>query len=178
VVVPRTQAWGLSRDRRPRARYCPAPPPEPAATTPWKTQCAPSILSTAECSSMECRSIDQSFLLAIELCWSWSPIWATWCMEPGPDPVGLGGLARAEGASASPRSRLPLPQRPRGPRSFMHRSQTMGPFRVKDIAAPEVKFLDRCTINRSEGAWQVRVRRSRMRVRGAKMIRHRRSPAL
>jgi len=52
----------------------------------------------------------------------------------------------------------------------------MGSLRVKDITAPEVKFLDRCEINCSEGVLQVRVRRSRMRVWGAKMIRHRRSP--
>jgi len=55
---------------------------------------------------------------------------------------------------------------------------TMGQLGVKDTAAPEVKFLDRCKINCSEGALQVLVRRSRMRVWGAKMIRHRRSPQL
>lgn len=49
---------------------------------------------------------------------------------------------------------------------------------VKDIAAPEVKFLDRCKINCSEGVLHLPVRRSRMRVWGAKMIRHRRSPPL
>ena len=54
----------------------------------------------------------------------------------------------------------------------------MGLLRVEDIAAPEVKFLDRCGINCSEGALQVCVRRSRMRAWGAKMIRHRRSPEL
>ena len=48
---------------------------------------------------------------------------------------------------------------------------------AKGIAAPEVKFLDRRRTNCSEGVLQVRVRRSRMRVWGAKMIRHRRSPA-
>jgi len=47
---------------------------------------------------------------------------------------------------------------------------------VKDTAAPEVKFLDRCMINCSEGVLHLHVRRSRMRVWGAKMIRHRRSP--
>ena len=60
----------------------------------------------------------------------------------------------------------------------MHRPETMGAIGVKDIATPEVKFLDRCQINCSEGVLQVRVRRSRMRVWGAKMIRHRRSPRL
>ena len=54
----------------------------------------------------------------------------------------------------------------------------MGPLEVKDIATLEVKFLDRCKINGSEGVLQVRVRRSRMRAWGAKMIRHRRSPQL
>jgi len=51
-------------------------------------------------------------------------------------------------------------------------------FRVKDTLAPEVKFLDRHEINSGEGALQGCVRRSRTRVWGAKMIRHRRSPAL
>jgi len=50
----------------------------------------------------------------------------------------------------------------------------MGLLEVKGIAALEVKFLDRCQTNSSEGALQVHVRRSRMRVWGAKMIRHRR----
>ena len=63
------------------------------------------------------------------------------------------------------------------PVTCTHRSQPMEPFGVKDIGAPEVKFLDRCEIHGSEGVLQVRVRRSRMRVRGAKMIRHRRSPS-
>jgi len=54
------------------------------------------------------------------------------------------------------------------------RSSTMGQLGVKDIATPEVKFLDRCKINCSEGVLQVLVRRSRMWVWGAKMIRHRR----
>ena len=60
----------------------------------------------------------------------------------------------------------------------MAQSSMMGHLRVKDTAALEVKFLDRCMINSSEGALQVLVRRSRMRVWGAKMIRHRRSPQL
>jgi len=64
-----------------------------------------------------------------------------------------------------------------GPRTC-HQSETMEVFRVKDIRAPEVKFLDRCGIHRSEGVVQVLVRRSRMRVGGSKMIRHRRSPTL
>ena len=58
------------------------------------------------------------------------------------------------------------------------RPQMMGMLRVKPIATPEVKFLDRCKRSSSEGVLQVHVRRSRMRVWGAKMIRHRRSPRL
>lgn len=49
---------------------------------------------------------------------------------------------------------------------------------VKAIAAPEVKFLDRCRSPSGEGVLQVQVRRSRMRAWGSKMIRHRRSPKL
>ena len=52
-----------------------------------------------------------------------------------------------------------------------------GPLRVEGTVAPEVKFLDRCKTHCGEGVLHVRVRRSRMRVRGTKMIRHRRSPA-
>ena len=57
-----------------------------------------------------------------------------------------------------------------------HQPDMMEEFRVEDTAAPEVKFLDRCKINCSEGVLQELVRRSRMRVWGTKMIRHRRSP--
>ena len=52
----------------------------------------------------------------------------------------------------------------------------MEEFREDDNSAPEVKLLDRCNINCSEGVLQELVRRSRMRVWGTKMIRHRRSP--
>lgn len=58
-----------------------------------------------------------------------------------------------------------------------YRSAMTGLLDVKDISAPEVKFLDRRRINGGEGALQVHVHRSRTRVWGAKMIRHRRSPA-
>jgi hypothetical protein len=57
-------------------------------------------------------------------------------------------------------------------------SASMGLLGVKGIAAPEVKFLDRRKTTGGKGALQVHVRRSRMRVWGAKMIRHRRSPPL
>ena len=57
-----------------------------------------------------------------------------------------------------------------------HQTDMMEEFRVEDTAAPEVKFLDRCKINCSEGVLQELIRRSRMRVWGTKMIRHRRSP--
>ena len=41
-------------------------------------------------------------------------------------------------------------------------SSTMGLLGVKGITTPEVKFLDRCETNCSEGVLQVHVRRSRM----------------
>jgi hypothetical protein len=105
--------------------------------------------------------------VALELCWPWGPLWATWWVFP----------------RVQRRTRSPLRPRAWGvavlpvPVACTHRSQPMGPFGVKDMGAPEVKFLDRCQIHGSEGVLQVHVRRSRMRVRGAKMIRHRRSPA-
>lgn len=92
----------------------------------------------------------------------------------------VGAPAGHRGAALPPPRPLAGRRRRRRPHpsaACTHRSQPMGLFRVKDIAAPEVKFLDRCEIHGSEGVLQVHVRRSRMRVRGAKMIRHRRSPA-
>ena len=132
----------------------------PPLLTPWKTQCAQSILLTAECPSMECRGIDRV--------WHWS------CAGLGAHSGQPGGCSHRPTWTRSP---------PSGgavllvPVTCTHRSQPMGLFGVKDIGAPEVKFLDRCEIHGSEGVLQVHVRRSRMRVRGAKMIRHRRSPA-
>jgi hypothetical protein len=126
--------------------------------SPWKTQCAQSILA-AVCPSMECQSIDLMWLMCC---------------------AGLGAHSGQCGAG-------PLSSRPRPPFGvglwsggswLRYLSATMGLLGVKDITAPEVKFLDRCKINCSEGALQVHVRRSRMRVWGAKMIRHRRSPQL
>jgi len=55
------------------------------------------------------------------------------------------------------------------------RPEAMGPFGVLDIEVPEVKFLDHRGIGRGGGVPLVRVRRSRTRVWGAKMIRYHRS---
>ena len=130
----------------------------PPSLTPWKTQCAQSILLTAECPSMECRGIDRVR--------HWS------CAGLGAHSGQPGGCSHRTtwvGLTLVGHSLVPV--------TCTHRSQPMGLFGVKDIGAPEVKFLDRCEIHGSEGVLQVHVRRSRMRVRGAKMIRHRRSPA-
>lgn len=96
--------------------------------------------------------------VAFELCWPWC------------SPRGIQCCALAVGG---------------GPSGFtpgcpvvQYESTMMGLLRVKGMAALEVKFLDRCWTNCSEGALQVHVRQSRMRVWGAKMIRHRRSPQL
>ena len=74
--------------------------------------------------------------VALELCWSWSPLWAICCcplgVRLGP-PLWCGTCALCGG---------------------MHQSQLMGLLRVKDTATPEVKFLDRCMIHCSEGVWQ------------------------
>jgi hypothetical protein len=130
----------------------------PPSLTPWKTQCAQSNLLTAECPSMECRGIDRVR--------HWS------CAGLGAHSGQPGGCShRTTGTQFTSVAVPPVPV------TCTHRSQTMGLFGVKDIGAPEVKFLDRCEIHCSEGVLQVQVRRSRMRVRGAKMIRHRRSPA-
>lgn len=59
---------------------------------------------------------------------------------------------------------------------WRHLPDMMGSLRVKGTAAPEVKFLDRCKTNSGAGVLQGRVRRSRARAWGSKMIRHRRSP--
>jgi len=134
------------------------------SVTPWKTQCAQSVLLTAGCSSMERQSIDRA--------------WKKRC-------AGLGACSGQCGAWSDRhvpcRGRWFVPASPR--RAYagslsVYQADPMGPFRVKGTAAPEVKFLDRCKTRGSEGVLQGRVRRSRMRVWGAKMIRHRRSPAL
>ena len=62
-----------------------------------------------------------------------------------------------------------------GPR---RRSPARGPLGAQGTATPEVKFSDRRLTHGGAGVLQVRVRRSRMRVWGAKTIRHRRSPPL
>ncbi len=103
--------------------------------------------------------------VALVLCWPWGPLLATWwCVLTGP-------LGHTPLPSGETRAVLLVPV------TCTHRSQVMGQFEVKGIRASEVKFLDRCETNSGEGALQVLVHRSRMRVRGAKMIRHRRSPA-
>jgi len=133
----------------------------PLSLTPWKTQRAQSSLGLwLECPSMECHSID------LARHWSCAGLGArsgqcgAWFLVQPEGPVPLVGSWSLLG----------------GLSKHGHRPETMGSLRVKDITAPEVKFLDRCEINSSEGVLQVRVRRSRMRVWGAKMIRHRRSP--
>ena len=131
----------------------------PPLLSPWKTQCAPSSL-LAECLSMECQSID--------LMWLWS------CAGLGAHPGERGACPLAMQAQVTPCNWVPNCVA----WVFMHRSAMMGLLEVKGIAAPEVKFLDRSKTNCCEGALQVHVHRSRMRVWGAKMIRHRRSPQL
>ena len=120
----------------------------------------------AECLSMGCQSIDQMW--PCESCAGpWSPLqWRTWCVSlctpavvPRGHPLRMSRRGRVGGGKT-------------------HRPETRGPFGVTDTATPEVKFLDRCLINCSEGVLQACVRRSRTRVWGAKMIRHRRSPTL
>ena len=54
--------------------------------------------------------------------------------------------------------------------------ETKGPFGVVRTAARVVKYSDRYKMNRSKGAWRVRVHQSRTRVWESKMIRYRCSP--
>jgi len=148
--------------------------------TPWKTQCASSSRpATAECSSMERQSIDR-----VVAYWS--------CAGLGTRSGECDTRTKDRRESLPAAAMVPTPQTPWGVRaSHVVRRDATGrssvcalngddgttAFRVKDTATPEVKFLDRCEINSSEGVLQACVRRSRMRVRGTKMIRHRRSPA-
>ena len=189
----------------------------PPSLTPWKTQCASSVLfalpasvcsrvgpaparephrseNVAGCSSMECQGIDRTWQCGVVL--ALEPAQGSygarsahhtgvcafaracvWGVLPSPRPVGtqtpsLRPLPLSEREERRKRGR---PQR--GDRS-RRQPAMMGPLRVEGIVAPEVKFLDRRKTSGGEGVLHVRVRRSRMRVRGTKMIRHRRSPAL
>jgi len=137
------------------------------SVTPWKTQCAQSVhygWMLIHGTSKHRPSKEQSVVLVL---------------EPAPGNVvhgydrsvpgrgRPGGFARPGGTPVRARRLLSV-----------YQANPMGPFRVKGTATPEVKFLDRCKTPGSEGVLQGCVRRSRMRVWGAKMIRHRRSPAL
>ena len=96
------------------------------------------------------------------------------CLQPLTTPsgvVGLGNLVpetrgvRQGGPHPSPpaRHRLPI-----GIKGILPR--------VMRIGTTEVIFLDRCGTRGSEGALLDRIRQSRTRVWGSKMIRYRRSP--
>ena len=111
----------------------------PPSLTPWKTQCAQSILLTAECPSMECRGIDRVRH------WSCAGLGA----HSG-QPCGCSHRIIWVGLTLVGHFLVPV--------TCTHRSQPMRLFRLKDIRAPEVKFLDRCEINSSEGVLQVHVR--------------------
>ena len=147
-----------------RARGSQRSPPEPTVSDTLENSVCSKRPPTAGCSSMERQSIDRA--------------WKKRC-------AGLGACSGQCGAWSDRhvpcRGRWFVPASPR--RAYagslsVYQADPMGPFRVKGTAAPEVKFLDRCKTRGSEGVLQGRVRRSRMRVWGAKMIRHRRSPAL
>lgn len=158
--------------------------------TPWKTQCAQSDLPMAECLSMECQSIDRVWP-NLELCWALEPTQGN--VVHGPSSLLLLGFGCSL-LCVSPRAAVTCHSTSLweltgecviGPWGALEDVKWSGASNgddgtdrgAKGIAAPEVKFLDRRRTNCSEGVLQVRVRRSRMRVWGAKMIRHRRSPA-
>ena len=127
------------------ALRCESPPsPPPGSTIPVTLE--NSVCSKrppmAGCPSMECRSIDLMWLC--ELCWPWCSSKGNMVLSPA-----LQGLCTALWSSLAGSG-------------GQYQSSVMGLLRVKDIATPEVKFLDRCKINCGEGVLQVHVRRSRM----------------
>jgi len=146
------------------------------SVTPWKTQCAQSVhtrldvhpgnvKASTEQGTRSCAGLGACF----GQCGAWSkPVAAvSWTC--------LWWACRLRAAATRPLALLFVSQT--GLLS-VYQANLTGPFGVKGTAAPEVKFLDRCKTHGSEGVLQGCVRRSRMRVWGAKMIRHRRSPAL
>jgi len=140
-------------------------PPEPTVVEIVENSvCSRRPVTMAECPSMKSPSNDRA--VAKELYWPWNPPRAT--RRTSHAVTGILGTRRI---------------RPKGPHQAekAHRVSQPNPrgsLRVKDTATPEVKFLDRCKMHGGEGVLQVLVRRSRMRVWGAKRIRHPRSPAL
>jgi len=163
--------------------------------SPWKTQCAPSIPSAVTVyacpwnvkASTQCGHVSCAGLRA--------HLWDNQVRRPSPStpPLlsSLGTDLHTVSPPVSPDSpeegervwergggRPPGVERGRGGgrREWPTDRLRGGRFGVEGMAAPEVKFLDRCQTHSSEGVLQVRVRRSRMRVWGAKTIRHRRSP--
>jgi len=139
--------------------------------SPWRTQSAQSIRLGLDDRPWNVKA--STGCGQTELCWPWCSSRGTWCHDWRSLLVPSLHLVAARKSG--------LPWRGvgvAGSFQLWYRSASMGLLGVKDTAAPEVKFLDRCKINCSEGALQVHVRRSRMRVWGAKMIRHRRSPRL
>lgn len=141
----------------PCTTLCP-PPGSASAVTLENSVCSKQPM--AECPSMECQSID--------LMWLWS------CAGLGAH-TGQCGICPPVPCWGHPR---PVAHSTAVLVGTCTVSTMMGLLWVKGIEALEVKFLDRCKTNCSEGALQVHVCRSRMRVWGAKMIRHRRSPQL
>lgn len=126
---------------------------------------------------MECQSIDRVWP-NLELCWALEPTLGNVVHGPSSSfSLGVSALTHAWQHVVLWCAVGALGESWRMSSGQEHRTETMGPIGAKGIAAPEVKFLDRRRTNCSEGVLQVRVRRSRMRVWGAKMIRHRRSPA-
>ena len=133
----------------------------PPSQSPWKTQCAQRIrIGWMPVHGMAKHRPD----VAVRC-----------CAGLGAQPGEL-GAHRPAGPARHTHSVVTAASRDRGVDAYP--PSVRGLLGVKDIAAPEVKFLDRCKINCSEGVLHLPVRRSRMRVWGAKMIRHRRSPPL
>lgn len=128
----------------------------PPSLTPWKTQCAQSVQSWLDACPWNVKASTE---LGSGVVQALVPVQENVVPHPG---SGNGSLRVAQYLSWCCGNLPPM----------------MGLLRVEGIGAPEVKFLDRCKTNCSEGVLQEHVRRSRMRARGAKMIRHHRSPTL
>ena len=77
--MPRKRAWtDPGHGPRDRASGSQRPPPEPTVSDTLENSVCSTRPPTAGCSSMERQSIDRA--RNEELCWSWSLLWAMWCM--------------------------------------------------------------------------------------------------
>lgn len=140
AVVPQTQVWAgqnlgwhLRVSQRDGSQ---GPPPESVFNDTVENSVCPKRPVRYGCMSIHGMSEHRPSVAFTELCWPWSPLRAMWCMS------GSRVLRWRYGPGLRVRSVVV------GPTALllfgMCQSEMMEPLRVKDTAAPEVKFLDRC----------------------------------